>query len=45
MIAGVTKPEQVASNVEAASWQPSEEARKDLEDLGTPEQSYTTYAD
>jgi hypothetical protein len=41
----VTRPEQVASNVEAATWEPSAEALEELAGIGRPLQSYTTYAD
>ncbi len=45
VIAGVTRPEQVASNVEAAGWQPTAAVLQELAGLGRPEQSYTTFAD
>ena len=45
VIAGVTRPEQVESNVRAASWQPSPETLDELADLWRRPQSYTTYAD
>ena len=45
VIAGVTRPEQVESNVRAAAWEPSNEALEELAEIGRPSQSYTTYAD
>jgi hypothetical protein len=41
----VTRPDQVAANVEAASWEPSAEELEELAEIGRPAQSYTTYAD
>lgn len=45
VIAGVTRPEQVESNVTAGSWEPTTEALKDLAEIGRPAQSYTTFAE
>ena len=45
VIAGVTRPEQVRANVEAAAWVPSEDALDALAQIGRPAQSYTTYAE
>jgi len=44
VIAGATKAEQVASNVEAVTWQPSVEDLEALAEIGKPTQSYTTFA-
>ncbi|MBC7593697.1 MAG: aldo/keto reductase [Kineosporiaceae bacterium] len=44
VIAGATKPEQIAANVEAASWQPSADDLEALAGIGRPKQSYTTFA-
>lgn len=44
VIAGATKPEQIAANVEAAAWQPTAEDLAALADIGRPKQSYTTFA-
>ncbi|SKB09841.1 aldo/keto reductase [Aeromicrobium choanae] len=44
VIAGVSRPEQVASNVAAASWTPTAEDSAALDDLLAPEHSYTTFA-
>jgi aryl-alcohol dehydrogenase-like predicted oxidoreductase len=44
VIAGVTRPEQVAANAEAAAWTPSADDLAELATLGRPEQSYTTFA-
>ncbi|EFQ83821.1 oxidoreductase, aldo/keto reductase family protein [Aeromicrobium marinum DSM 15272] len=44
VIAGVSRPEQVAANVSAAGWEPSEDDRAELDRLGAPSQSYTTFA-
>ena len=45
VIAGVTRPEQVESNVRAADWEPSDQVLDELAQIGRPSQSYTTYAD
>jgi aryl-alcohol dehydrogenase-like predicted oxidoreductase len=45
VLTGVTRPEQVRSNVEAARWEPSHDVLAELSELGQPAQSYTTYAD
>jgi aryl-alcohol dehydrogenase-like predicted oxidoreductase len=45
VIAGVTRPEQVESNVRAAAWEPSNEVMDELAEIGQRSQSYTTYAD
>ena len=45
VISGVTRPEQVAANVEAGLWEPSEEDLDGLDALRhTPAFSYTTFA-
>ncbi len=44
VIAGVTRPEQVRSNADAASWAPSQDDLEQLAGLGAPTQSYTTFA-
>lgn len=44
VIAGATRPEQIAANVRAAQWQPTDEELKSLAELGTARQSYTTYS-
>jgi aryl-alcohol dehydrogenase-like predicted oxidoreductase len=44
VIAGVTRPEQIIANVQAAAWQPGAEDLAGLANLGRPQQSYTTYA-
>ncbi|WP_338072899.1 aldo/keto reductase [Aeromicrobium phoceense] len=44
VIAGVSRPEQVASNVAAASWVPTTEDSAALDDLLAPAHSYTTFA-
>ena len=44
VIAGATRPEQVRSNVEAASWQPTAADLAALAEIGKPAQSYTTFA-
>ena len=44
VIAGVSGPEQVASNAAAARWQPTEEDAAALDDLMAPAHSYTTFA-
>lgn len=44
VIAGATKPEQVAANVEAGEWTPSAADLEELDAIGKPELSYTTYA-
>ncbi|MGZ8705496.1 MAG: aldo/keto reductase, partial [Aeromicrobium sp.] len=44
VIAGATRPEQIDSNVAAASWQPTVEDLNALAEIAKPEQSYTTYA-
>ena len=44
VIAGVTRPEQVESNVRAGAWEPSNEVLDELAEIGRPSQSYTTYA-
>jgi aryl-alcohol dehydrogenase-like predicted oxidoreductase len=45
VIAGVTRPEQVQANVQAAEWEPSPEVLAELAEVGRPGQSYTTFAD
>ncbi|MET0931918.1 MAG: aldo/keto reductase, partial [Aeromicrobium sp.] len=44
VIAGVTRPEQVAGNVAAASWTPTSDDLAELATIGRPAQSYTTFA-
>lgn len=44
VIAGVTKPEQVAANAAAGEWTPSAEDLDELAAIGGPTQSYTTFA-
>ncbi|MFT4189164.1 MAG: aldo/keto reductase [Aeromicrobium sp.] len=44
VIAGVSRPEQVAANVAAASWEPDDATLRELATIGAPTQSYTTYA-
>lgn len=44
VIAGTTRPEQVAANVAAAGWKPTAEQLAELAEIGKPTQSYTTYA-
>jgi aryl-alcohol dehydrogenase-like predicted oxidoreductase len=44
VIAGVTRPEQVAANVAAAAWTPTADDVAELALIGRPEQSYTTFA-
>jgi aryl-alcohol dehydrogenase-like predicted oxidoreductase len=45
VIAGATRPEQVESNVRAATWEPSDEELDELASIGRATQSYTTFAD
>lgn len=44
VIAGVTSPEQVASNAAAGSWVPTTDQLDELASMGRPTMSYTTYA-
>ncbi|MET1132120.1 MAG: aldo/keto reductase [Aeromicrobium sp.] len=44
VIAGVSRPEQVAANVAAASWTPTAEDSAALDALMAPAHSYTTFA-
>ncbi len=44
VIAGVTKPEQVAANAAAGEWTPSAQELEELAAIGRPEHSYTTFA-
>ena len=44
VIAGVTRPDQVAANAAAGEWIPSAEQLAELADLTRPTQSYTTFA-
>ncbi len=44
VIAGVTRPDQVAANVKAAAWTPSADDLTELAVIGRPAQSYTTFA-
>lgn len=44
VIAGATKPEQVAANAAAGQWTPTPEELDELSAIGRPAQSYTTFA-
>ena len=44
VIAGASKSEQVLANVKAGEWIPTQDQLKDLNTIGKPKQSYTTYA-
>lgn len=44
VIAGATRPEQIAANAAAGRWQPTEDDLVALAELGRPRHSYTTYA-
>lgn len=44
VIAGISRPEQVAQNVSAAQWRPDAAARDAIDRLVAPAMSYTTYA-
>ncbi|MCL3819032.1 aldo/keto reductase [Aeromicrobium wangtongii] len=44
VIAGVTRPEQVAANAAAVAWTPTQADLQELSTIGAPTQSYTTYA-
>ncbi|CAN5290934.1 aldo/keto reductase [soil metagenome] len=44
VIAGATRPEQVAANVAAARWTPTPGDLEELAAIGSPTQSYTTFA-
>jgi len=44
VIAGATRPEQVAANAAAASWVPTASDLQQLAAIGAPTQSYTTFA-
>ncbi|AXT85386.1 aldo/keto reductase [Aeromicrobium sp. A1-2] len=44
VIAGATRPEQVAANAKAGGWIPSPEDLDELALIGRPTQSYTTFA-
>lgn len=44
VIAGVTRPDQVRSNADAASWEPTADDLEALTAIGAPTQSYTTFA-
>ncbi|MFZ0140017.1 MAG: aldo/keto reductase [Aeromicrobium sp.] len=44
VIAGVTRPEQVESNVRAGAWEPSNDVLEELAEIGRPSQSYTSFA-
>lgn len=44
VIAGATRPEQVAANVAAGRWSPSDEELQELAAIGRPARSYTTFA-
>jgi aryl-alcohol dehydrogenase-like predicted oxidoreductase len=44
VIAGATKPEQVAANAAAGEWSPMRADLDELAEIGRPQQSYTTFA-
>jgi len=44
VIAGATKPEQIAANAAAGEWTPTAEDLDELSQIGRPAQSYTTFA-
>lgn len=44
VIAGATKPEQIAANVAAGEWMPSDEDLEELAEIGKATRSYTTFA-
>ena len=44
VIAGATKPEQIAANAAAGQWTPTAEDLDELSEIGRPAQSYTTFA-
>ncbi|KRC63996.1 aldo/keto reductase [Aeromicrobium sp. Root236] len=44
VIAGATKPEQIAANAAAGEWTPTAEDLDELSEIGRPAQSYTTFA-
>ncbi|TSD63177.1 aldo/keto reductase [Aeromicrobium piscarium] len=44
VIAGATRPEQIAANVAAGRWAPSDADREELDQIGRPRHSYTTFA-
>jgi aryl-alcohol dehydrogenase-like predicted oxidoreductase len=44
VIAGATKPEQIAANAAAGQWTPTSEDLVELSTIGRPGQSYTTFA-
>ena len=44
VIAGATKPEQIAANAAAGAWTPTPEDLDELSEIGRPAQSYTTFA-
>lgn len=44
VIAGVTKPEQVAANAASGRWVPTTEQLAELAEIGQPTMSYTTFA-
>lgn len=44
VIAGATRPEQVAANAAAADWVPSTADLEELAQIGAPQHSYTTFA-
>lgn len=44
VIAGATKPEQIAANAAAGQWTPTAEDLDELSTIGRPQQSYTTFA-
>jgi len=44
VIAGATKPEQIAANLEASAWEPTAEDLDALAEIGKPAKTYTTFA-
>ncbi|GAA1731338.1 aldo/keto reductase [Aeromicrobium alkaliterrae] len=44
VIAGVSRPDQVAANVQAAAWVPTADDLDALAAIGTPQQTHTTFA-
>ena len=44
VIAGATKPEQIAANAAAGEWTPSQDDLDELATIGKPAHSYTTFA-
>ncbi|MEH3034582.1 MAG: aldo/keto reductase [Aeromicrobium erythreum] len=44
VIAGISRPAQVATNAAAARWTPDADVTRRLDELATPQKSYTTFA-